>query len=86
MNSQNNHLEILEKEILKKYSAILNKKDVCNILNISSSSLNRLISKSRIGYFKIGGANSSVKFKITDLLSFIEQNSVTAYYQGEHNV
>ena len=83
MNSQNNHLEILKKEILERYPPILNKKDVCDILDISSATLNRLISKSNIGYFKMGGANSSVRFKVTDVIRFIEQNSVTAYHQGE---
>ena len=45
----------------------LNSKDVCNILQCSISTLDKMCMKNKIEYFKVGGVNSKRIFKLSEV-------------------
>ncbi len=70
----------LEKKIISKYGYVLNKRMVAQILNVSSPTIDRLISSSAISYFKVGNkTNSAVRFEVSERINFIERNKVIAF-------
>ena len=54
-------------------SSLLNKKEVCEILNISIGSLDGMMKRGEINYIKF---NRSVRFKINEVKSLIHENLV----------
>ena len=54
-------------------SKLIDKKEVCNILNISLGSLDGLMKRRKINYIKF---DRSVRFKKEDVLEVINENYV----------
>ena len=56
----------------------LNSKDVCNILQCSISTLDKMCMKNKIEYFKIGGVNSKRIFKVSEVERILNGGIVPA--------
>lgn len=56
----------------------LNSKDVCNILQCSISTLDKMCMKNKIEYFKVGGVNSKRIFKLSEVERILNGGVVPA--------
>ena len=56
----------------------LNSKDVCNILQCSISTLDKMCMKNKIEYFKVGGVNSKRIFKVSEVERILNGGIVPA--------
>ena len=56
----------------------LNSRDVCNILQCSISTLDKMCMKNKIEYFKIGGVNSKRIFKVSEVERILNGGIVPA--------
>ena len=70
--------QIKKNEITLIKEQTLNSKDVCNILQCSISTLDKMCMKNKIEYFKIGGVNSKRIFKVSEVERILNGGIVPA--------
>lgn len=70
-NYKLNHINITTEQTL-------NSKDVCNILQCSISTLDKMCMKNKIEYFKVGGVNSKRIFKLSEVERILNGGVVPA--------
>ena len=71
INQIKNEINIIKEQTL-------NSKDVCNILQCSISTLDKMCMKNKIEYFKIGGVNSKRIFKVSEVERILNGGIVPA--------
>ena len=70
--------QIKKNEITLIKDQTLNSKDVCNILQCSISTLDKMCMKNKIEYFKVGGVNSKRIFKLSEVERILNGGVVPA--------
>ncbi len=70
--------QIKKNEITLIKDQTLNSKDVCNILQCSISTLDKMCMKNKIQYFKVGGVNSKRIFKVSEVERILNGGIVPA--------
>ncbi|GEM_PF-3591071 len=71
-----NEQEVVDSLLTKYNSILLTRSTVSEILNVSTSTVDRIISSNEIGYKKFGNKrNSSVRISVFDIAKYIVSHS-----------